>query len=219
MQQDFLALMCRRGRTGVVQRLARSGVYVAVDNNMPLRTAAASGHTGIVRLLLGLPLYRGVNPAAGDNAALREAAGNGHADTVRLLLDLPAGRGVDPAAGNNAALLRACFEGHTAAVRLLLALPRSRGVDPGADGSYALLWAEASGYTGVVRLLLAPRAVPVPPAVLAALQGQTLARTAYTAARWDDGEQSRGRGRLVALRVLGRWHHRRARELAKCHAR
>jgi len=49
-----------------------------------------NGHVEVVRLLLDLPLERGVNPAANDNLALRTAREIGHTEIVRL----PPDRGV-----------------------------------------------------------------------------------------------------------------------------
>jgi len=45
-------------------------VNSAAIDNAALRCACEIGHTEIVRLLLDLPLDRGVDPAANDNAAL-----------------------------------------------------------------------------------------------------------------------------------------------------
>jgi len=56
-------------------------------NNAALSWACYNGHTEIVRLLLDLPLNRGVVP--NYNALLQRAYSNGRVDIVRLLLDLP----------------------------------------------------------------------------------------------------------------------------------
>jgi len=79
----------------------------------------------MVRLLLDLPLERGVNPAVNDNQALKNACICGFTDIVRLLLDLPLDRGVN----NNDAFRSASEIGHTEIVRLLLG---RRGVDDAA---------------------------------------------------------------------------------------
>jgi len=86
------------------------------------------GHTEIVRLLIDLPLNRGVDPGARDKKAFRTACERCHTEIVRLLFDLPLNRGVNPAARDNEALRSACANGHTEIVRMLLDLPLDRGV-------------------------------------------------------------------------------------------
>jgi len=88
--------------------------------------ACRDGHTEVVRLILDLPLERGVDPTARDNEALRHASLNGNTEIVRLLLALPPDRGVNLSARDNEALRHACvrhacYHGHTEIVRMLLA--------------------------------------------------------------------------------------------------
>ena len=59
-----------------------------VNDGMFIR-ACTDGHTEIVRLLLDLPLERGVHPDANDNQPLQLACANGFIEIVRLLLELP----------------------------------------------------------------------------------------------------------------------------------
>jgi len=77
------------------------------------------GRTEIVRMLLDLPLERGVNPSARFNAPLNYACRNGHTEIVRMLLALPLERGVNPAAHNNAALRLASERGFADICELL----------------------------------------------------------------------------------------------------
>jgi len=125
-----------------------------------LQRASLRGHTEIVRMLLELPLDRGVDPSANDNDAFIWACRNGHTKIARLLLDLPLERGVNPAANDNYPLETACTNGHTEIVRLLLDLPLNRGVNPSACNNDAIRTASINGhtnlygYTEIVRLLL-----------------------------------------------------------------
>jgi hypothetical protein len=116
--------------------------------------ACEKGQTEIVRLLIDLPIERGVNPGANDNAALQRACEKGQTEIVRLLLDLPVERGVNPGANDNAALQRACEKGQTEIVRLLLDFPVERGVNPGAKNNNALGLACNKGHIDIVRLLI-----------------------------------------------------------------
>jgi len=140
------------GDAAMVALKAEAGDDVSDTN--AFRTACALGRIGIVRLLLELPLEKGVEPAANDNFALLHASTRAHTEIVRLLLDLPLNRGVDPAVGDNSALRSACYQGHTEIVRLLLDLPPERGVNPAADNNAALRTACYQGHTEIVRLLL-----------------------------------------------------------------
>jgi len=120
-----------------------------VDNDMFVH-ACKHGRTEIVRLLLDLPLERGVNPAANNNEVLCSACDEGCTDIVRLLLALSPERGVNPAANNYEPLRNACENGHTEIVRLLLDL--ERGMNPAAKST--LRWACYWGHTEIVRVLL-----------------------------------------------------------------
>jgi len=98
-----------------------------------LDDACVNGHTEIVRMILDLPLDRGVDPADHDNLPLQYACDNGHTEVARILLDLPEDRGVEPSYDDSCVLRNACEHGHTEIVRLLLDLPLgltdARGLD------------------------------------------------------------------------------------------
>jgi len=114
------------------------------------QNAYTHGHTEIVRLILDLPLERGVT--ARDNEALRFASQNGHTEIVRLLLDLPLERGVNPAANDNYAIRHASIRGHTEIVSMLIDLPPERGV--AANVNAALICAIQNGHTEIVSMLI-----------------------------------------------------------------
>ena len=78
----------------------------------------------MVKLLLDLPVERGVDPSSTDNHALEWASRNDHTSVVKLLLDLPVERGVDPSDNNNSALLWASKNSHVSVVKLLADSPK-----------------------------------------------------------------------------------------------
>jgi hypothetical protein len=78
-------------------------------------TAAATGNTSLVRLLLQDPR---IDPTAKNNAALRNASENNFVDVIRVLL---ADGRANPAAKQNAAIKHAIDNGNVEIVRLLLA--------------------------------------------------------------------------------------------------
>ena len=117
--------------------------------------ACYAGHADVVKLLLALPLEKGVDPAADNSRGLQLACRRGHVEIVELLLALPLERGVDPGADSNRMVWEACAADHVAIVKLLLALPPERGVDPAASDDEPLLMACKDGHVEIVKLLLA----------------------------------------------------------------
>jgi ankyrin repeat protein len=112
---------CEWGYTEIVRLFLEKGgslINPSAYGNQAFRTACARGCIDVVRLLLDLPLERGVDPAANDNYAFRFACENGQTEIARLLLDLPLERG--PTAADNHALKYARKYGRTDIVRLLL---------------------------------------------------------------------------------------------------
>lgn len=113
----WFARLARDGRIELVRALLDappSLVDVAVDDNAPLRQAAARGHVEVVRALLATP-NRGIDPAGMDNYALMFAAMDGHADVVRALFAV-----TEPSAD---ALWGAAINGQRDVVRALLDEP------------------------------------------------------------------------------------------------
>ena len=149
------------GRCALTFKLSRalesdSTIMSPEQLNLHLVRASYFGRTEVVRMLLDLPLERGVDPSSRNNDALRFASLRGRTEVVRMLL-AQRGRGVEPSDDNNYALRVASREGHIEVVRLLLdepAGPGGRGVEPSADNNGALRWASAYGHAEVVRMLL-----------------------------------------------------------------
>ena len=140
--------------------LGLPGVRADCQGGAALVTAAAAGHTNVVRLLLD---WREHAPRAdcGNGDASFRAAGGGHEATVRLLLEQ---REHAPRADcqRGRAMVAAASEGRVAVVQLLLGW---REYAPRADcqDGEALVYAAYRGHEAVVRLLLgwrehAPRA-------------------------------------------------------------
>ncbi|KAJ3111032.1 hypothetical protein HDU96_006035 [Phlyctochytrium bullatum] len=157
-ERAFL-LACRYGRLPVVNLLLGTGTYPATHNNQGLLSAAACGHSDIVRLLLDTHRVR---PDAGDNFAVIAAAGAGHFEIVKMLLETG---DVDITANENEAIRLAAMNGHPDVVELLLReevngviIPRP-GVDPSACSQMALKLSSFYGHYEVVELLLGCDAV------------------------------------------------------------
>ncbi len=125
----------------------------SADDNEAIKVASTHGYLSVVKLLLDLPVERGVDPSADNNDAIRFASENGHTSVVKLLLNLPIERGVDPSANDNSAIQFASENGHTSVVKLLLNLPIERGVDPSVNNNLAIRFASHNGRTSVVKLL------------------------------------------------------------------
>jgi len=102
-------------------------------------------NTEILRLLLDLPLDRGIDPSVNYNFALSYACENGKFENVRLILDALLKRG-----GTYVAIAMACYNGHTEIVRLLLDLPLERGVHL----RNGLKFASEQGHAEIVSMLL-----------------------------------------------------------------
>ncbi len=107
------------GDTGKVRELLARGVDVntkmEISDWVALSSAASSGHTEIVRMLLDA----GADVNTGGGAALTTAAGSGHAEIVRLLLE----RGADVKAKRSdglTALMLAAGGGQHDIARLLI---------------------------------------------------------------------------------------------------
>ncbi|KUH38936.1 hypothetical protein ATE80_10290 [Streptomyces kanasensis] len=144
------------GAEDAVVRLLRSGAPAEAtdeDGATALYTAAVSGHTGIVRLLLaaGADPGRGSGASGGD-LPLCGAACNGHTGAVRALLAAGAWPDQREEYGCTA-LAWAVRQGFADTVRVLL----EHGADPGAavpDGTPPLVAAARRGSLPVVRALL-----------------------------------------------------------------
>ena len=91
----------------------------SANNNYAIQLASKNGHEVLVKLLLDLPLERGVDPSAKNNYAIRYASVYDYTSIVKLLLDLPLKRGVDPSANDNKAIIYASRYSHKAVVKLL----------------------------------------------------------------------------------------------------
>lgn len=78
-------------------------VYYLIDNgydlihmdNSSFRVACIEGHEKIVRIMLELPIERGVDPATKNNISLIESCKHGHVEIVKMLLAIPASRGIN----------------------------------------------------------------------------------------------------------------------------
>ena len=132
----LLCEQCKLGNLTKVQKLlSNPNVQAGAYRDYPLQNACEHGHIEVVKLLLSLPLSRGVLPSSNDNRALRLAAKNGHSDIVQLLLNLPLERGVDPSALDNEALIYASSYHRHDVVRILM---ESGRVDPGTQNNRAM---------------------------------------------------------------------------------
>jgi len=142
-ENEALRVACYRGQTDLVPLLLE--LEICVDPAASDNWGFHSGHTEIVRMLLDLPLTRGVNPAAENNEALQFTCSMGHTQIVRILLELPTERGVDPRV--NGLIQYAIQHGHTEIVRLLLEPER------GVNLLVALQCAILNGRTEIQRML------------------------------------------------------------------
>jgi ankyrin repeat protein len=104
-----------------------------------LEWAAALGHLGCVRVLIGAS-----DPKADDSGALSAAAGRGATECVKFLIGVS-----EPKAQDSYALRVAADNGHVECVRLLIPVS-----DPLARDSVALRWAAVMGHADCVALLL-----------------------------------------------------------------
>ncbi len=102
----------------------------SLDNNWAIRKASENGYTSVVKLLLDLPIERGVDPSVDNNWAIESASINGFYEIVKLLSELGLERGVNPSSDNNFTIKHTSANGYTSVVKLLLDLPLERGVDP-----------------------------------------------------------------------------------------
>lgn len=118
----------------------------------PLMWAAASGHAGLVRLLIARGSHIDARGSGAQCTALMLAAANNHCDVVESLVERGAQLNAQDLAGASALLL-AAQRGHTAIVQQLL----RAGADAALrsySGETALAAAAAGGHTAVVRVLL-----------------------------------------------------------------
>lgn len=117
-----------------------------------LMWAAASGHAGLVRLLIARGSHIEARGSGAQCTALMLAAANSHCDVVEALIERGAQLNAQDLAGASALLL-AAQRGHTAIVQQLL----RAGADAALrsySGETALAAAAAGGHTAVVRVLL-----------------------------------------------------------------
>ena len=153
-----------KGHKELLNELISRGADKSIDNNNPIRLAAAEGYPNIIYVLIEYP---SVNPTANNNEAIIMASRNGHLGAVKALL---LNNRVDPAARNNTPIIYASANGQADVVDFLLG---QEGVDPSAQDNSALLEAASNGHLTVVdRLLRDPRVVPTQDMLLRAVMGQ-----------------------------------------------
>lgn len=80
---ENLARAARDGEIEQVKKMLAYGADVHAWDDVPLRWAAAKGHTVVVAILVG----EGANIHAHDDEALRLAEANGHKDTADFIRD------------------------------------------------------------------------------------------------------------------------------------
>lgn len=142
------------GTVSILQLLIQHGADLNAPEGYPLQTAAANGHTEMVKVLLS----RGANPNGfskgfADGTPLQAASVAGNVDIARLLLD----RGANPDYGAGEfhnPITVAAYHGYGELLELLL----SRGANPnvfgGSDGTTPLINASATLPAKYVSLLL-----------------------------------------------------------------
>ena len=139
---------CASGALDVVKMLVEAGVGVrATDEGGCLAVAAYSGHTEIVRYLVGLPYVDVKYRNSDDLTALHSAATNKATDVAQVLID--AGADIDAMdKEGRAPLYYACASGALDVVKMLV----RAGADCG--GGKCLECAARCGHTDIVCYLL-----------------------------------------------------------------
>jgi hypothetical protein len=130
------------------------------DGDRPLAFAAATGHLGVVLLLI----ERGANINAtgdGGNTALHWTAVQGHEEVVALLLEKGAHANTRDNYGRTPLML-ACVNGHLGVVKVLVQHMGGQGLADrsNASGRTVLHFAACLGHEEVVRCLLLAGADP-----------------------------------------------------------
>lgn len=140
-----------------IRLLIAKGADVNANNKYgltPLFVASFTGHTEIVKLLLGSKADVNRADTSYGETPLSMASECGHTEVVKLLLTAHADVNAANKKGTTA-LLKACTEGHGEIVRLLLQSKADVNATARSDGVTPLFMASANGDAEVTKLLLA----------------------------------------------------------------